>query len=386
MKNKKVNKHFSKSLLSLMAEQFLGHKLATISLIIVAFFIIMALGAYQISHVTGLNPHEQNVFERYRKPFTTLEISKEKKEKKIRDFLFRNPNKVKVLLSELRKTNLIKPSGTEKDIFTFMTNLEEESFFKKALQYKALQPLLSLKHNFTTFHLLGTDELGRDVFIRLIYGSRVSIGVALCVTLFSAFIGLLIGVFAGLSKGLLDNLLMRFTDAFLSIPQIPLLIFVSAIDLSKISFLSGFTQNESIFKMILILCLFSWMTVARIVRSEVLTLKQRDFILVSQTLGASQTHILIHHLLPNVLAPLVVAITLSVGQVILLEAALSFLGLGIQPPTPSWGRMLFNAQEIIYEAPFLAIFPGLMIFILVIAFNFIGDGLQTAVNPKALKR
>ena len=122
------------------------------------------------------------------------------------------------------------------------------------------------------------------------------------------------------------------------------------------------------------------------VRSEVLTLKQRDFILVSQTLGASRFHILFSHLLPNVLAPLVVAITLNVGQVILAEASLSFLGLGIQPPIPSWGNMLNNAQELIYEAPFLAIFPGLMIFIVVIAFNFVGDGLQSAVNPKALKR
>jgi peptide/nickel transport system permease protein len=138
--------------------------------------------------------------------------------------------------------------------------------------------------------------------------------------------------------------------------------------------------------MILILCLFSWMTVARLVRGSILTLREREFILAAKTLGASDITIIMRHMFPNVIAPMLVSISLGVGESILFEAALSFLGLGIQPPTPSWGNMLFNAQELIYQAPFLAILPGLMIFLTVISFNFLGDGLQDAIDPKAIRR
>ena len=166
------------------------------------------------------------------------------------------------------------------------------------------------------------------------------------------------------------------------------MIVIAAIDMQKLPALKALvsTQNESIFKMVLILCLFSWMTVARLVRGSILSLREREFILASKTLGATDFTIIFRHMFPNVIAPMLVSITLGVGESILFEAALSFLGLGIQPPTPSWGNMLFNAQELIYQAPFLAILPGVMILLTVISFNYLGDGLQDAVDPKAIRR
>jgi len=250
---------------------------------------------------------------------------------------------------------------------------------------------MELKKTFKTFdsyHIFGTDELGRDVFIRLIYGTRISMTVGILVALVSAFVGLLIGAMAGFYGGVVDNLLMRVTDALISLPLLPVMIVIAAIDMQKLPWLHSLisTQNESIVKMVLILCLFSWMTVARLVRGSILSLREREFILASRTLGATDFTIIVRHMFPNVIAPMLVSITLGVGESILFEAALSFLGLGIQPPTPSWGNMLFNAQELIYHAPFLAILPGVMILLTVISFNYLGDGLQDAVDPKTIRR
>jgi peptide/nickel transport system permease protein len=163
---------------------------------------------------------------------------------------------------------------------------------------------------------------------------------------------------------------------------------IAAIDLNNVPFLSSITQygNESIIKLVFILCLFSWMVVARLVRGSILSLREREFILAAKTLGATDATIIIRHMFPNVIAPLLVSVTLGVGESILFEAALSFLGLGIQPPTPSWGNMLFNALELIYKAPFLAIIPGVLILLVVVSFNFLGDGLQDAIDPKSVRR
>ena len=181
---------------------------------------------------------------------------------------------------------------------------------------------------------------------------------------------------------------MRVTDGLLSLPMIPILILIAAVDLNKLPGLQSLisTSNESILKMIIILCLFSWMTVALLVRGSILSLREREFVLAARTLGAKDSTIIFRHMFPNVIAPILVSITLGVGESILFEAALSFLGLGIMPPTPSWGNMLNNAQELIYQAPFLAILPGLMIFITTVSFNYLGDGLQDAMDPKALRR
>jgi peptide/nickel transport system permease protein len=221
-------------------------------------------------------------------------------------------------------------------------------------------------------HPLGTDELGRDLFVRLSYGGQVSMAVALVAALFSAVIGTIVGLVSGYAGGRIDAFLMRFTDGVISLPLLPLLIVLVAIDLSKLGIPATWLQSQKIalYQIILVIALFGWTTVARLVRAETLALKNRPFVLAAVALGAS--------------APRIVPTTLSVGNIILLESVLSFLGLGIQPPIASWGNMLTNAQELMWTAPALAVWPGLMIFSTVIAFNFLGDGLQDALDPRAL--
>ena len=235
-------------------------------------------------------------------------------------------------------------------------------------------------------HPLGTDEIGRDLLARLLQGGRVSLAVALVAALASALIGTAIGIVAGYYGGRFDALLMRFTDGVISLPLLPLLIILAAVDLSKLGLPLRVTQSEelSLYRIILIISLVGWTTVARLVRAETLTLKQREFVRAAVAQGATGGRIMRVHILPNAISPIIVATTLSVGNIILFESVLSFLGLGIQPPIASWGNMLTNAQDLIWSAPQLAIWPGLLIFVTVIAFNFMGDGLQDALDPRSV--
>ena len=232
---------------------------------------------------------------------------------------------------------------------------------------------------------LGTDELGRDLLLRLLYGGRVSLAVGLLAAFCAALIGTCLGLLAGYYGGRFDAAIMRLADTTIALPLLPLLIVLAAIDLTKLGLSSELANSEevSFYRIVVLIALVGWTVTARLVRGAVLSLKRREYVLAAEALGAGPSRIMLVHLLPNAVSPIVVAATLSVGNVILLESVLSFLGLGIQPPVPSWGNMLTGAQETIWSAPWLAIWPGLLIFVTVIAFNFLGDGLQDALDPRA---
>ena len=234
-------------------------------------------------------------------------------------------------------------------------------------------------------HPLGTDDLGRDVLARLIQGGRVSLAVGLAGALLAAAIGTGIGLVAGYLGGIVDALLMRLTDLVISLPLLPLLIVLAAVDLGKLG-LPAQGELAGVVRIVVLMALFGWTTTARLVRASVLSLRTREFVRAAQAMGAGPGRILVRHILPNAAGPLIVATTLSIGNVILVESVLSFLGLGVQPPVASWGNMLTGAQELLFEAPRLALWPGALIFLSVLAFNLLGDGLQSYLDPRRLRR
>jgi len=237
-------------------------------------------------------------------------------------------------------------------------------------------------------HWLGTDALGRDLLLRLCEGGRVSLLVGGVAALAAAGLGTAIGLVAGYRGGRLDALLMRLVDGVISLPLLPLLVVLAALDLGKLGIPAEIAQSDavSLYRIIVLVALVGWTTVARLVRGATLSLRAQEFVRAAIALGASPLRIMLVHILPNLATPIIVATTLSVGEIILLESVLSFLGLGVAPPMPSWGNMLTGAQETVALAPQLALYPGLLILVTVIACNFLGDGLQEALDPRALRR
>ncbi len=218
-------------------------------------------------------------------------------------------------------------------------------------------------------HLMGTDDLGRDAFTRLLYGGRISLTVGIFAALVATSIGAILGATAGFYGGRADNALMRFTEIIIAIPLLPLLII-----------LSSFTK-ASVLAIILIIGLLSWMATARIVRGSVHSVKHQDFVMAARMMGCRNPTIIGRHIIPNVMGPIIVGATLGVGAAIIIESSLSFLGLGISPPTPTWGNMLQDSQSTMSTKPWLTIFPGLAILITVLCINFIGEGLHDALDP-----
>lgn len=231
------------------------------------------------------------------------------------------------------------------------------------------QPLQRLQEP-SSEHLLGTDEVGRDVFARLIYAARVSLGISFFTMIVSIILGTSFGVVSGYYGGIIDQGLMRFTDAMLSLPSIFILLLIAAV------------IRPNVTMIILVLGFLNWIDLARILRGQVLSLKRLEFIEACRALGCSNGFIIRRHVIPNALGSILVAAPLIMGRALLSESALSFLGLGIQPPTPTWGNMLNNAQANLILYPELAVSPGIMIVISVVTINYIGDGLRDAFDPK----
>ena len=226
-------------------------------------------------------------------------------------------------------------------------------------------------------HWFGTDELGRDIFTRILYGGRVSLTVGLISTFLSITLGIIVGALSGYFGGWMDSVLMRTTDAFLTFPTIFVLIILGAyLREQQIPWF-----KNSVVIVIIIIAALSWMWPARLVRGLFLALREREFVTASRALGGSDGRIILRHILPNCIGPIVVSATLLMASAIILESGLSYLGFGVQPPTPTWGSILSTAQNQVFRAPWIAFYPGLMIFITVMAINYIGDGLRDAFDP-----
>jgi peptide/nickel transport system permease protein len=221
-------------------------------------------------------------------------------------------------------------------------------------------------------HPFGTDFYSRDVLTRVLYGARISLAIAALSIFLSVTIGTAVGLMAGMSGGLVDSALMRAVDAALAIPRIFLILVILTL-----------WDEVGIIGLVIVLGLTSWFGTSRIVRAEVLSLRRRDFVVAAQSLGVRCGGILLRHLLPNVAAPVIVAATLGMGQVILIEAGLSYLGVGVSEPTASLGRMIQDGYGLIVSAPWISVFPGLIIVLTVIGFSLVGDGVRDAIDPKS---
>ncbi|MFD2444703.1 oligopeptide ABC transporter permease [Bacillus sp. CGMCC 1.16607] len=221
-------------------------------------------------------------------------------------------------------------------------------------------------------HIMGTDSMGGDVWTRILFGARISLSVALLAMICTVSIGIVYGAVSGYFGGAVDNLMMRIVDAIQSIPVFFLLLIVAAL------------ITPSLWSTVLVLSAFGWTGMARIVRGEILSIKKRDYVEAARATGEKKSSIIFYHVLPNAIAPITVIATLDIANNILAESALSFLGLGIQPPTPSWGNMLTNAQELttVMDYIWIVLFPGSFIILTVLAVNFIGDGLRDALDPR----
>jgi peptide/nickel transport system permease protein len=233
-------------------------------------------------------------------------------------------------------------------------------------------------------HPLGTDDLGQDLLARILYGGRVSLAVGFAAMAVAVLVGVLVGAIAGMAGPRLDAALMWLTDLFLSLPQLPLLLLIIYLFRDTLTGVVG--PELGVFILIVIVIGgFRWMPVARLVRAQFFSLREKEFVEAARALGASRGRLVVRHILPNALGPVIVAATIDVAAAIIAESTLSFLGLGFPPDIPTWGRLLFDAKDNLDFAPHWALFPGLAIFLTVLAINFVGDGLRDALDPRRIQ-
>jgi peptide/nickel transport system permease protein len=230
-------------------------------------------------------------------------------------------------------------------------------------------------------HPLGTDDLGQDLLARMLYGGRISLAVGVAAMLVAVIVGTIIGAIAGISRGSVDAALMWLTDLFLSLPQLPLLLLIIYLFRDTLRDLVGPEMGVFIL-IVVVIGGFRWMPVARLVRAQFFSLREKEFVEAARALGASTPRLVVRHILPNALGPVIVAATIDVAAAIIAESTLSFLGLGFPPDIPTWGRILFDAKDTLDFAPHWALFPGAAIFLAVLTINFIGDGLRDALDPR----
>ena len=236
------------------------------------------------------------------------------------------------------------------------------------------------------FHPLGTDSLGQDMLARILFGGRVSLSVGLVAALIAITLGTVVGALAGFFGGFLDTALMRITDLFISLPTLPLLLLITFLFKESMMNLAdrtiGAPQVGTFLLIVGVIGILAWMPTARLVRASFLSMKEKEFVEAARSIGATRGSLIVKHILPNVMSPIIVAATLEVGAAIITESSLSFLGLGFPYDVPTWGAMLFNAKDLLQFSPHEAVIPGTMIFLTVLAINYMGDGLRDALDPR----
>ena len=232
-------------------------------------------------------------------------------------------------------------------------------------------------------HPLGTDDLGQDLLARILYGGRISLAVGFAAMAVAIFVGVLVGAIAGMAGGAVDAALMWLTDLFLSLPQLPLLLLIIYLFRDTLTALVGLELGVFIM-VVAVIGGFRWMPAARLVRAQFLSLREKEFVEAARALGASRPRLVMRHILPNALGPVIVAASIDVAAAIIAESTLSFLGLGFPPDVPTWGRLLFDAKDNLDFAPHWALFPGAAIFLTVLSINYIGDGLRDALDPRRI--